>query len=350
MSGQPDKVCDQIADALVDEFLRRDPQARVDLQVLGSHGMLMVGGEATSSADFDCSELAKRVYRDIGYADEIEVFVNIDKQSEEMQRAPLGATDSVVVYGYATRETREFLPLPLVYAHNIARRLDDLRGMDPAFSWMGPDGKVQIVAEGGKVASVTLLVSHDPSIHPKEVQTAVLDRVVAPILGEDGMQIFINPLGSFTASGFAADSGVNGRKTAVDTYGGLIPNADGALSGKDPMSVRRSGTYMARFVAKDLVAQGLADAVMVTAAYTLGRSKPVKLSVRAMGPKSRGTKTDFTNLVAERYDFRPEAIVERLKLRQPIYRSTAVYGHFGKAGLPWEETEARGPAVPAESK
>ncbi|MBU0645990.1 methionine adenosyltransferase [Patescibacteria group bacterium] len=334
-AGHPDKVCDQIADAIVDEFLRRDTKARVDLNVLGSQGMLMIGGEVDSSADFDLAELAKKVYKEIGYQDEIEVFVNIDQRNPKVKT---GAHDSVVVNGYATRETREFLPRALIYAHNIARRMDDLRQTDPTFSWLQPDGKVQLVIEKDKILSAMVLASHSPDIETKEVQAAILDRILSPIIGEDAVQLFINPIGQFTICGFQADSGANGRKLAVDTYGGLIPHGDSALSGKDPYKAARCGSYMARYAARYLVEQGLAESAIINAAYIIGRAEPVHLEARGVGEKSRGTKMDLTEVVKSQFDFRPEAIVERLDLAKPLYRHTATYGHFGRLGFPWEES------------
>jgi S-adenosylmethionine synthetase len=335
LQGQSDKVCDQIADAVLDEYLRRDPEARVDVNVMGSHGMLMIGGEVTSTADFDVGFIAKKAYAEIGYTDEIEVFTNIEEQSAEMKRAQSGVQDTVVINGYATNETRERLPRGLVFAHNIARRIDDLRKMDPAFSWLRPDGKVQIMTEKDKVVGVTILASHHVNIKDQEVKTALLERVVVPILGE-GIQIFINPIGAFTDVCFRSDSGVSGHKTHVDTYGGLIPHGDVVMIGKDPMRAERAGAYMARMAARYLVDQDLVQSAMVQVVYTLGRSEPIYLNVVGMGEKSRGAKIDFTNLIKQQFDFRPEAIVERLDLRRPIYQSAAVYGSFGREGFPWE--------------
>jgi S-adenosylmethionine synthetase len=336
--GQPDKVCDQIADAIVDEYLRRDQGAHVDLSVMGSHGMVMIGGEVNAKADFDVGALAKQVYQDIGYQDDIEVFVNIEDQSEEMKSAK-GASDTVVVNGYATRETREMLPRPVVFAHALARRLDDLRRTDPSFSWLKPDGKVQLIMDKDHIHAVTILASHQVSVDEKKVRETILERVITPIVGEEGVQIYINPIGPFTYCGFRADSGANGRKQGVDTYGGLIPHGDSALSGKDPGKATRAGSYMARYVARYLVDQGLASAALVTIVYTLGRSEPVLIQATGMGEKSRGSKMDLTNLLKETFDFRLEAIVERLNLLMPIYRGTSAYGHFGKSGLPWESEE-----------
>ncbi len=335
-AGNPDKVCDQIADAIVDEYLRRDQEARVDVSVLGSHGMFMIGGEVNSTADFDVGALAKQVYSQIGYQDDVEMFVNIDDQSEEMKRTGKGASDTVVVNGYATRETRERLPRPVVFAHNLARRIDDLRTTDPSFSWIRPDGKVQLVMDRDRVSAVTLLVSHHLSIEEKSVRTSLLDKVITPILGEEGIQIFINPIGPFTIVGFRADSGASGRKSAADTYGGLIPHGDHSLSGKDPMKAERCGAYMSRFVARYLVDQELCTSALVNVVYTMGRAEPIHIHAVGTPAKSRGSKVDLTNLIKDKFDFRPEAIVERLGLRKPLYRATALYGHFGRDGFPWE--------------
>lgn len=335
LQGQPDKVCDQIADAIVDEYIRRDPEAHVDVNVMGSHGMVMVGGEVSSTADFDVGAIAKKVYADIGYTDEIEVFTNIEEQSPEMKRAPHGVQDTIVINGYATNETRERLPRGLVFAHNLARRIDDLRKTDPAFSWLRPDGKVQIMTEKDLVTGVTILASHHLNIKDQDVKTAILDRVVIPILGE-GIQIFINPIGSFTDVCFRGDSGVSGHKIHVDTYGGLIPHGDGVMIGKDPARVERCGAYLARAAAKYLIDEDLVQSAMVQVVYTLGRTEPIHLHVVGMGEKSRGAKIDFTNLIKKEFDFRPEAIVERLDLRKPIYQSIASYGQFGRIGTTWE--------------
>lgn len=336
MAGQPDKICDQIADAIVDEYVRRDKDAHVDLNVLGSHGMVMIGGEVNSVADVDLGALAKQVYQELGYPDDIEVFVNVEDQSAEMKRSKNSVADTVVVNGYATTETRELMPRAVVFAHNLARRVDDLRKTDPAFSWLRSDGKVQIIMDGDRIDTLTLLASHQLSVDEKTVRTSLLERVIMPFIGEQPVQIYINPAGPFTVIGFRADSGANGRKLAVDTYGALIPQGDGSFSGKDPRRAERAGAYMARYAARSLVEQGLCTSAMVNVVYTMGRSEPVHLHVVGMGDKSRGAKMDLTNLVKSQFDFRPEAIVERLNLLQPMYRATALYGQFGRAGFPWE--------------
>ncbi|HBR80988.1 MAG: S-adenosylmethionine synthase [Candidatus Uhrbacteria bacterium GW2011_GWE2_45_35] len=335
-SGHPDKICDQIADGIVDEYLRRDPESRLDIKVLGSHGMIMIGGEVNSTADFDVAALAKQIYAEIGYQDEVEVFVNVEPSSEEMLKT-VGSYDTVVVNGYATRETREFLPLPFVLAQGLVRRLDDLRKLDPMFHWLGEDGKAQVVMDGKKIFAVTLLASHAADVSPNDVKANLLARVIYPIIGSDDVQIFINPIGSFSSRGFQADAGASGRRPAADFYGGLIPHGDASPIGKDPLRAERAGAYMARYVAKYLVSQGLAESAMVTLVYTLGRSEPIMIEVRAVGEKSRGAKMDFTNLVKEKFDFKLESIVKKLDLKKPRYRSVAVYGQFGREGVPWEE-------------
>lgn len=336
-AGHPDKVCDQIADALVDEYLRRDPDARLDLDVLGSHGMLMIGGEVASKADFDLTAHARATYADIGYTDEIEVFVNVEAPSEELKNVR-GPTDTCIVTGYATSETRERLPRAVVYAHAIARRVDDVRRTDPTFAWLMPDGKVQVSLEKDRLRAVTLLASHRPDMDPLEVRRILLERVIAPVAGAEDAQILVNPAGAFTRCGFQADTGVNGRRLSSDSYGGLVPFGDNALSGKDPFKAERAGAYMARMAAKWMVDQGLASSVVVNVAYAFGRAEPISLEAVGMGEKTRGSKLNLTELVRTTFDFRPESIVERLALQRPIYRSSAVHGTFGRPGLPWEET------------
>ncbi|MBI4714016.1 methionine adenosyltransferase [Candidatus Uhrbacteria bacterium] len=335
--GQPDKVCDQIAEAIIDEYIRRDHRARVDIHVFGSHGMLMIGGEVNSNADFDIGTLAKKVYQEIGYPDDIEVFVNIEAPSDEMKQVKTGVLDTVVINGYATNETRERMPRAVVFAHTLARRLDDLRKTDPKFSWMKPDGKVQISMQGDRVQAITVLASHHVSIDVRDVKTALLDRLVMPAIGEEAVQIFINPIGSFTVAGFRADSGASGRKICVDTYGGLVPHGDKSFVGKDPFRAERAGAYFARFVARDLVDQGLTTSALVNVVYTMGKAEPIYIEAIGNRQEAIGGRVDLTQIVKQKFDFRPEAIVERLELFNPIYQRTAVYGCFGREEFPWEK-------------
>lgn len=328
--GHPDKVCDAIADAIVDEYLRRDPESRVDLSVMGSHGMLTIGGSVASEADFDAGELAKRVYKEIGYGDEIEPFVNLDICPKKEQGH--GSNGTVFMNGYATRETREMLPAPLVLANTLARRIDEMRKSVPGFGWIRPDGKVQLLMEGPTIKGVTVLLQHEETVDHNTLQQMMLEKVVKLTLGPiDNAFVSINPIGCFSEGGLGHDTGASNRKIDADTYGGLIPFGSGGLSGKDPSRTERAAAYMARYVAKTLVKEGVADNVLVRLAYSLGRAEPVVVEARD------GVGRDLTDLIKPRFDFKTEAIVERLNLRRPIYRSTATYGHFGKDGLPWED-------------
>ena len=333
LCGHPNKVCDQIAEAIVDEYLRRDPQARVDIKVLASHGMLVIGGEVLSQADFDCSLLAKQIYQEIGYPDDMEVFVSLEKPSQTMQLSR-ASSDTVVVQGYATRETREFLPRPLVYAHDIARRLDDLRKIDPRFRWLGPDGKIQVVMEGKQLSRLTVLVQHPDKTLPHHLQSHLLNEVIIPLVGENGTTILINPLGGFTVGGFVADTGCSGLMSHVDFYGGLIPHGTASPIGKDPHRAERAGALMARFVAKDLVQKKKLDAALISLMYGMGELEPSFIGVRAIG--SLEPSEDLVAFVRREYVFHLDAIVDQLKLFKPWYRSTSLYGMFGNESFPWE--------------
>jgi S-adenosylmethionine synthetase len=331
--GHPDKVCDQIADAILDAYLARDPASRVAVEVFGSHGALMIGGEVTSGAEIDAASLASRIYREVGYEDELEVFTNIEGQSPDIAHGVDngGAGDQGIMYGYATAETAEFLPLPVVLANRLAWGLANLRRNHPQFSWLRPDGKTQVTVDRGRVVSVIVSCQHRDDIVAGDVRRLLVEHLLEPTLGAlDGIEVLVNPSGAFTVGGFAADTGVTGRKLMVDTYGGLVPHGGGAFSGKDPTKVDRSGAYMARYAAKNMVANGLAKNVMISVAYAIGREEPVMLRAVA------GDGRDLSPYLREHYDFRPRAIMERLHLRRPIYRNTAAYGHFGRDEFPWE--------------
>ena len=264
--GHPDKICDQIADALVDEYLRRDPQSAVDIQVLGGHGMVMVAGTVDSKADFDASKIVMQVYKEIGYTDELEPFIHLERPSEDLSRIIVkgGARGTTVAYGYATRETREFLPRALVYAQAMTRRLDDLRERDPQYSWLRPDGKVQVTMDGQKPVAVSISAQHEAGVEKNYIQSRLMEDVVQPVIGqEDGVKLFINSGGAFTKGGFEAGAGSSSRKVLADTYGGLLPSTDFVLSGKDPCQPARAGTYMARFIAKQLVHEGIASNIFI---------------------------------------------------------------------------------------
>jgi S-adenosylmethionine synthetase len=332
-SGHPDKVCDQISDASLDACLTEDPQSRVAVEAFGGHNMLMVGGEVTSRAKVDYEALARKVYRDIGYPDkDLKVIVNVVTQSPDIAMGvdTGGAGDQGIMYGFATDETPEFLPRGLVFAHALARNLEALRRA--GVSLLRPDGKTQVTMEDGKVRSVLVSTQHEASATQEMIRATLIEKLIAPVIGDlSGIEVLVNPTGNFVQGGFDADTGLTGRKIMVDTYGGLAPHGGGCFSGKDPTKVDRSAAYMCRFVAKNLVARGMGHRVLVSVAYAIGRAEPTM--VQAINEKEE----DLSAAVMKEFDFRPRAIIERLALQRPIYLQTAAYGHFGKAGLPWEE-------------
>jgi len=336
--GHPDAVCDQIVEGLLDEYLRRDKNSRVNLKACGSHGMIMVGGTVDSRADFDAASLVKKIYKSIGYTDDIEPFVNIERPSEDLAKTIVngGAQGTVTVYGYATKETREFLPKAYIYANAIARRIDDLRKHNEAFAFLKPDGKVQVTMDGSTVVAVTVSVQHDNSVDKNVVQTNILENAIMPVIGDaQGVKVFINSAGEFSHGGFYAGAGASGRKVLANTYGGLLPHSGAILSGRDPLQPSRAGTLMARYVAKNLVAEGVAGNILITVGYAIGHNDPVFLQAMT------GKGEDITDMVRARFDFRPEAIVEKLNLRQPFYQRMSEHGYFGKEEAPWEKIECR---------
>lgn len=332
--GHPDKVCDLIVESVVDAYLERDPLAKLDVQALGASGMVMIGGMVDSRADFDVTAIAKQAYSTIGYSDDLDVFVNIEKPVVEMVREERrgAASGTAIVYGYATRETREMLPPVVVFANSLARRIDSLRQQDPRFSWLRPDGKVQMAMNGRQPAHITIIASHSNELDVHQVQQLLMEHAVAPVIGDvDTTRVFINPLGPFTVGGFRLNAGVSGRKIVSDTYGGLLPHGGVSLIGKDPLKPAKAGTFMARYAAREMVREGRAGNVLITAVYTVGVADPVALTAVT------GEGEDISAEVAKRFDFRPEAIVERFNLRRPLYAAVANYGVFGRGGVPWEE-------------
>jgi S-adenosylmethionine synthetase len=294
----------------------------------------MIGGEVTSEADINVEKVVCDLYKEIGYDDHLEVMVNIEKQSPDIAIGVEtgGAGDQGIMYGYATNETPEFMPRAVVLAHGLTSRLAFLRRNHPDFGWLRPDGKSQVTIDGGRVKTALVSTQHDEKIAPAEMREALITHLFEPVLGDIGsMEILINPTGRFVLGGFAADTGLTGRKIMVDTYGGLLPHGGGAFSGKDPTKVDRSAAYMCRFVAKNLVANGYAKSCLVSVAYAIGRAEPVMIMAKT------GEGKFLDDLVKKNFDFRPRAIIERLHLKAPIYRETAAYGHFGRVGFPWEE-------------
>lgn len=332
-SGHPDKVCDQISDAVLDEYLKHDPASRVAVESFGSHGLLVVGGEVTSGAEVELGDLAADLYRDIGYEDNLKIITNVVRQSSDIAQGvdTGGAGDQGIMYGYASDETPEFLPRGIVLVHKLTEGLEKLRKSGEV-DWLKPDGKAQVTMEGDKIRAVLVSCQHDENVSQEEIKKVITGKLIKPVVGDIVLvEILVNPTGKFVQGGFFADTGLTGRKIMVDTYGGLIPHGGGCFSGKDPTKVDRSAAYMARFAAKNLVANGLAKNCLVSVAYAIGRAEP--LMIEAVNEKGES----LAGIVKEKFDFRPKAIIERLDLRRPIYLRTAAYGHFGKSGLPWEE-------------
>jgi S-adenosylmethionine synthetase len=354
--GHPDKVCDYIADSVLDAYLAHDRRSRVACEVLCKSGVVVLAGEISSTSSLDHLGIVRQAVREVGYddpaapfsADGLQLVQHITGQSWEIGRSvdpgtnrvgEQGAGDQGIVFGYATDETPERLPLPLLLAHRLASGLADDRRAG-AVPWLRPDGKTQVSVayEDGlpaRVCDVLVSTQHAPGVGPEIVRHYV-EAVLAPrVLGrwfDADVRFTVNPSGSFVQGGPAADCGVTGRKIVVDTYGGAARHGGGAFSGKDPSKVDRSGAYFCRWAARQAVGAGLARRVEIQAAYAIGVARPVALRVDAFGTGDEAEVAAFVGA----FDFRPAAIIERLDLLRPIYRRTTNYGHFGRPGLPWE--------------
>ena len=332
-SGHPDKICDQVSDAILDECLRQDPKSRVAMETFGSHGLFVIGGELTTTANIDAEKIARKVYRDIGYTDKLKVITNIVKQSPDIAMGvdTGGAGDQGIMYGFATNETPEYLPLGVVLVHKLTKGLETLR-KSKKISWLMPDGKSQVTITNGKVDTVLVSTQHKDSVSHEEMEKTLIKKLIKPIIGYiDKVKILINPTGKFVTGGFFGDTGLTGRKIMVDTYGGMFPHGGGCFSGKDPTKVDRSGAYMCRFVAKNLVAKKLAKQCLVSVSYAIGKAEP--LMIEAINEKGKS----LASYVKKNFDFKPLSIIENLGLRKPIYFKTASYGHFGRKEFPWEK-------------
>jgi S-adenosylmethionine synthetase len=369
--GHPDKLADRISDSVLDAFLAEDPKSRVACETLVTKGLVLVAGEVSSRAEYvNVREVVRKAVTEVGYtrakfgfdASSVAVLTTIDEQSPEIaggvneswewrhgDREPLnlrGAGDQGLMFGYATDETPELMPMPLVLAHKITSRLASLR-KNGQLEYLRPDGKSQVTLEyvngiATRLETVVVSTQHDEAATQDQIRDDVIRHVIKPLvpqgLDSSDTKYFINPSGSFSFGGPGADTGLTGRKIIVDTYGGAIPHGGGAFSGKDPTKVDRSAAYYARFMAKNIVAAGLAKRAMVEVAYAIGKARPVSLRVDTFGT---GTSSDenIAALVSQHFDARPLAIIEELQLERPIYTPTSSYGHFGRAGFPWENTD-----------
>ena len=359
--GHPDKIADQISDAVLDEILKQDPKARVACETYVKTGMALVGGEITTSAWVDIENLTRQVIADIGYnhsdmgfdAHSCAVLNAIGKQSPDINQGvdradPLeqGAGDQGIMFGYATNETDVLMPAPITYAHRLMEQQAKVR-KSGKLDWLRPDAKSQLtfIYEGNQIKgidAVVLSTQHAESIPQKEVYEGVMEEIIKPILPREWLsqntKYFINPTGRFVIGGPMGDCGLTGRKIIVDTYGGAARHGGGAFSGKDPSKVDRSAAYAARYVAKNIVAAGLADRCEIQLSYAIGVAEPTSIMVETFGTGKVSNEV-LVRLIRENFDLRPYGLIKMLDLIRPIYRETAAYGHFGRSHFPWEQTD-----------
>jgi S-adenosylmethionine synthetase len=362
--GHPDKICDQISDAILDAILTDDPDARVACETLASTGLVLVAGEITTKTYVDIQKIVRKTVAEIGYdrgkygfdAENLSVLVSINSQSpdiamgvDETQGHEQGAGDQGMMFGYATNETPQYMPITIVLAHKLAKRLSAVR-KNKTLKYLRPDGKTQVTCqfdEKGRCVRVDkILVScqHAPEITHDQIYADIVKNVILPTIPkewiDDRTEILVNPTGRFVIGGPSGDTGLTGRKIIVDTYGGVAHHGGGAFSGKDPSKVDRSAAYAARYVAKNMVAAGLADRLEVQISYAIGVAHPTSIGVDAFGT-GKLPETELVNIIRRHFDLRPRAIIESLGLKRPIYQQTAAYGHFGRTDLdlPWERLD-----------
>ncbi|MDK2867123.1 MAG: S-adenosylmethionine synthetase [Clostridiales bacterium] len=371
--GHPDKICDQISDAILDAIFEQDKNARVACETSVTTGLVLIAGEITTDCYVDMQHVARETIKSIGYTrakygfdgETCGVLVAIDKQSSDIAMGvdealekkdgkmvdaveAIGAGDQGIMFGYACNETPELMPLPISLAHKLARKLSEVR-KDGTLPYLRPDGKTQVTVEydedgnPARVDTVLISTQHDEDVEREQIETDLIKYVIKPIISEEllvNTRYFVNPTGRFVIGGPQGDAGLTGRKIIVDTYGGYARHGGGAFSGKDPTKVDRSAAYAARYVAKNIVAAGIADKCEIELAYAIGVAYPVSIMVETFGT-AKISEDDISELIAKYFDLRPGAIIRDLDLRRPIYKQTAAYGHFGRTDidLPWEHTD-----------
>ncbi len=363
--GHPDKIWDQISDAILDEYLKQDPDSRVAVETMVTTGFVVVAGEVTSNANFgkeDQEKVVRETIREIGYenpdlqfdANSCEVILRLHSQSPDISQGistsenkEQGAGDQGLMFGYATNETDELLPLPILLAHKLTKKLAEVRKTKELL-WVRPDGKSQVSVlyednKPKKIETIVISTQHEPRVSNSEIKDAMIEKVIKPVcvnLWSDDIEIHVNPTGKFEVGGPHGDAGLTGRKIIVDTYGGFGRHGGGSFSGKDPSKVDRSAGYMCRYIAKNIVAGGLAERCEVQVAYAIGVAEPVSLMVNTFGT-SKIPEEDIENIVRKHFDMRPSAIISQLDLKKPIYKKTAAYGHFGRnePEFRWEKTD-----------
>ena len=363
--GHPDKICDNISDAFLDEYLKQDPDSRVAVETMVTTDFVVVSGEVTSKAIFDKKaqeELVRKTIRDIGYNDKELMFdgdtckvdLRLHSQSPDISQGVTateekeqGAGDQGLMFGYATNETEELMPMPILLAHKLIQKLSEVR-RNKTLAWVRPDGKSQVSVKyendkPTKIETVVISTQHAPEMSQEEISNQIIDKVIKPVLGNlwnDEIKIHINPTGIFVIGGPHGDAGLTGRKIIVDTYGGFGRHGGGAFSGKDPSKVDRSACYMCRYIAKNLVAAKFADRCEVQVAYAIGVAEPVSLYVNTFGT-NKIPENQIEELVRKNFDMKPSGIISQLDLKRPIYKKTAAYGHFGRnePEFTWEKTD-----------
>ncbi|MBX9136588.1 MULTISPECIES: methionine adenosyltransferase [unclassified Clostridium] len=368
--GHPDKICDQISDAVLDNILEKDPMARVACETAVTTGMVLVMGEISTSCYVDIPKVVRNTIREIGYdrakygfdCDTCSVLTSIDEQSSDIAMGvdealesrsgekddveAVGAGDQGMMFGFATNETPEYMPSPIAMAHRLSRRLTEVR-KNGTLPYLRPDGKTQVTVEYDdnrvvRIDAIVISTQHDDHVSQEQIREDLMEHVIKAVIPaellDESTKYYINPTGRFVVGGPQGDSGLTGRKIIVDTYGGYGRHGGGAFSGKDPTKVDRSAAYAARWVAKNLVAAGVADKLEIQLAYAIGVAKPVSIEVETFGT-GKISDQEITNIVEKVFDLRPGAIINNLELRRPLYRQTAAYGHFGRndLSLPWEE-------------